>query len=414
MTLRGDNQEGRGPAPVDIPLGHIDEWEDQAVDYLDGRLSDSAKAAIECHLKGCPLCSARIQAQREAIAFLERSPLQDAPFDLEDRVIGEVLFPSQPYFSPQPEELRRSTIWRRKFRAWVPATVAVAAVLVAIVAYGVFKPSNEVSTTSREIATTVVAGQAAGTADSEVTLGAALTSVPEGANSLGDEATTTTAAGALTTATIADGATEITAAAGEQPVVIEDRESMVDTLRTSEGPAYIAFEAASFSESDGNGSTGPTADRGQVDPGKTDPGKTTQPDLPDWVEEVASQVTAFTGLEPLTSSPSSSSPSFAAFVSRKQVSPFVDLMFSIAASVGIDMVLQLEPNPEEDATASVIVGHRAELPVLVGELLPQPSVVRISFTTSTMAPSSGHSDEVRATLPDQAGTHILVVVFLRP
>ncbi len=54
--------------------------------------------------------------------------------------------------------------------------------------------------------------------------------------------------------------------------------------------------------------------------------------------------------------------------------------------------------------------------MLVGYVIPQPAPYRYGFTTSTV---DEEMDQKRAdgsplTMPDEAGTHVLTILFMRP
>ena len=104
------------------------------------------------------------------------------------------------------------------------------------------------------------------------------------------------------------------------------------------------------------------------------------------MEETIEQLKAFTELEPLPASFGLKEPVYAAYLNHDHVSAFVDLLLSIAASVRLDVSMQAEAGEDWEA-AAVINKHKDELPVLLSHLLPQPSVVRYSFTTTTTGPT---------------------------
>jgi hypothetical protein len=96
----------------------------------------------------------------------------------------------------------------------------------------------------------------------------------------------------------------------------------------------------------------------------------------------------------------------------------MDLLSSIKASVQvtspfhIDLVLRLEPELDVRETATLIQAHKADLPVLKAQLAPQPAVNRYTFTTLALG-EEGATGGSGQTMPDEAGTHILVVIFVR-
>ena len=402
MTLRGDNQLGPSSVGPGGVFGHIDDWSEYAVDYLDGRLSPEDKAAVQQHLADCPACASRMAAQQGVITFLQRTPLEEAPEDLEDRAIGELLFPSSPDAKPafrgHRMEQREAPRWTRRFRPWIPVTSVVAVVLIGIVLFGVLRSNSQLETASREVESTVAADQ---------TVVAAL---PESGDTLSTAAammTSTTTAGASTTSTET---TKMSTA--DVPVAIREKKEMVAALESADAPVYIAFEALVELET-GTSETVPD----QSAPLTTNPGDSsgsTAETIPaDVTDEVIAEIAAFTGLEILPSDLSMGGPTFAAFVSRKQVSPFLDLLFSIKSSLRIDLALRMEPDNNMTENASHIEAQKAGLPVLIGQITPQPAVNRYTFTTSTPPMYEDSSTPTDVVTPDDEGTHILIVIFVR-
>src|SRR3990172_11466320 len=205
---RGNDNDGRLGTPADMSAGHIDEWGELVVDYLDGRLAPETRTFVEGHLEGCPACAARVQTQQSVVRVLQGASLADPPEDLEHRVLGELLFPSG--HVPQRKVTKRSRgssesiFWRRKVRPWIPATVAVAVLLATVVGIGLLRSDTPVLTTDREGATSTVVAK-------DRVAGA----YPTALESLGEATTaaaaTTTTAGVTTTAA---GATTTLAASG--------------------------------------------------------------------------------------------------------------------------------------------------------------------------------------------------------
>lgn len=390
--------------------GHIDDWETNAVDYLDGKLDPSDKAAFEQHVAECPRCSARMARQQAVITLLQRAPLDDAPEDLQDKILGELLFPSDKGVESRfrgvlaEKPVRKS--WTKRFRPWIPVTSAVAVVLIGIVLFGILRSEDAEAPTARyETVNTAAADQ----------------TVAAGAPSEMNVASTTTAAGAhpeTTAATAAASPSTVTSSAGlsvaSTPSTLLDRKQIVKTLESAEGPAYIAFETVSTSEESTTTASVPLTQAAAPPDSPT----STQPGLPsDRIDEIASEITTFTGLEQLSSDMSLAGPTFAAFISRKQLAPFMDLLSSIKASVQvdspvhIDLVLRLEPELDVRETASLIESRKTELPLLEAHVAPQPAVNRYTFTTAA-PPDKGPGSSVQMT-PDEAGTHILVVIVVR-
>jgi anti-sigma factor RsiW len=403
MMSRGNEHDGVGRVPASALPGHVDDWAEIAVDYLDGLLAPESKAAVQSHIQECPDCAARLRTQSSVVTFMQETFLDDAPLDLEDRVLGEVLFPSEPVATPRKEEPRGwSGTWNKKIRPWLPATIAVVALMAAITGYGVVRSSNnDLSTEGVGTSTTVaIADQVAETAArSEGNLSATTTAA----------AATTTAAPGSTAAPTETTATFVAAGAGE-PTVLVDRKTMVAELRAAESPAYLAFMAEAPTQSDDSGSgeasttvTGSTSETSTVETAAVSAKQ---------AEDVASQITTLTGLEPLDAGLWLEGPTFAAYLPRDDAEQLVDLVRSIGASVGLVVGLILgQPAGTAEASARLLE-HRHELCELLADRSLKPSVVNWSFTTSTLPPSEGGQDGTGWEAAAEAGTHVLVVIYV--
>jgi anti-sigma factor RsiW len=398
MIFRDGERDNRGGAPADTPPGHVDDWGELVVDYLDGRLAPEAKAGIERHLEECRECAARVQTQQHIVTFLRETSLDDPPEDLEYRVLGEILFPSQPLPQPQAkQEVHDSSLWRRKIRPWIPAAVAVAALLMAVVGYGVVH-SNSDSTERQQTASTVTSkDQVAG-------------ATPSQSEAVGSALGPTTTAAAATTTTSGAGAMMTTASVSTTlAAATQDRKAMVDDLRAADAPAYVAFEApVSQPPGDGQG-TEPTT----TVPGAATTAEYTGAVTPGQADAMVTQMVAFTEMEPLEDSLSLGGPTFAAYVSRDDVAQLVDLLRSMGADIGLTVSLSMEPPPAATEAVRRLLERKTELPVLSRQRVPQPAVSSYTFTTSTLAPAGGHPDGTVPATPDQAGTHVLVVFYAR-
>lgn len=435
MNYRGDNPQAPGSGAAAGADGHIDAWAELAVDYLDGTANDAVRDMIDGHLAACPECAARMNLQRSTVSLLSQIEMAAVPDYLEDRVLGEFLFPSRVVARPQPEKIRWTQLLERRLRPWLPATVAVAAVLIGLVAWGVFNPMAEEQTTAKRDEGTTAVASATGAADSAETESA-----------LGAAPADTTA-GAMTTAAPAPGGATTTAAAATTlnaaeappepvPTTIQDRRAMVAALKEASGPLYLAFTPTP-TETDGSdanpgtsdgaggagsgtgsttGADGTDAATGEGSDSARDAGTAAGEADPQWVQDVIEQVTTFTELQPVPASLSPDGAVFAAYLDHDNVSAFVDLLRSIAASFGLQVSLQNEPDPDGHETADRIAENKRMLPVLVGHVIPQPAPYRYGFTTSTLATDGSGEGEngARTVLPDDAGTHVLTVVFMRP
>lgn len=391
-----DEQEGYGSALSGAPSGHVDEWAELVVDYLDGRLGPETKAAVKRHLQKCPDCAARVRTQHSVVRFLQETSLDDPPEDLQYRALGEILLPSQAVVRPRVEEpIRWSRVWRRKIRPWLPATMAVVALLAAVVGYGVVRSNTDLSTKNGETATTIAsADRAAGASPSQSeSLGTAL-----GPTSTAAAAVTTTSDAAITTASVAT-----------VPAVTQDRKTMVNNLRAAQAPAYLAFEAPVSRVSGDDQSAEPTT----TVPDETVATDSTGTVSPEQVDAVVSQMLAFTGLEPLDDTLSLGGPTFAAFVPRDDVGQLIDLVRSMGASARLTVTLDMEPPATASEAVARLLDLKAGLPVLSAGRVPQPAVLGYAFTTSTLIPAGGPADGTSLVMPDDAGTHVLVIFYIR-
>jgi len=389
--FRGDHQKGRRTEPSVGPFGHVDDWEELAVDFIDGRLDPQTTAAIEGHLDECPACAARLQTQRLMVSLLQETTLREPPFRLEDRVMDEVLAPAKPVRTPArdwvQEPSRWSLIWRRKVRPWVPATIGVAAVFLAIVGYGLLRPGGDEDLAQQYGDTTSVAYSNAETAadsrEGEQAVGAAApetatTAAPMTTVAAAEAATTTTAAGALT------GPPEDTAVVTMAAVGTQDRGAMIANLEEADAPAYFVFDAAALEDD-------ASAEKASV--------------------SVVEQIIALTGLQPLENTLALDGPTFAAFVPRGDAAELVDLLRSIGASVQLTVSMDTRPPDAAAQNAARLLARKVDLPELLARRT-QPAVSGWTFTTSTLAKSVDGAGGTEPVPLDEAGTHVLVVIYL--
>ncbi len=425
--LNDDKQDRMQPSPADRVTGHLDDWEDLAIDYLDGQVDQDTKAAIAAHLESCDACASRLGVQHAVCNLLEQTSLEAPPTDLEDRVLGEILFPRQPApVASRPAADKPSwwsMSWQRRFKAWIPATVAVVALLAAVISYGVVR-GDQNSTMPTVTMTTVAPGVA--TAQAPITeaaadgsgenYSAAKAAAPGGVTSTTTGATTTagaatTAAGAVTTTVNALAALNPTtsgvhtdagaAAAGptttspgfaaRTSVTIQDKELMVSELKSAGSPVYFVFEPTAPATGE-EAATQTTADFAQL-------------------------ITQFTGLQPLDESLSLLRTTFAAYVPRDQGSQLVDLLRSIGATLQLTVNMALAPVETTqagtgDEFAALLRQHAAEIPEMHASRTPQPAVTDWTFTTSTLSPANQASAPPDWEAPDQAGAHVLIVIYL--
>ena len=408
MMIRGDQ--------------HVDDWAEVAVDYLDGRLDQQTRMAVEAHLSGCTECAARLRKQQFVVRFLQETALDDPPEDLEYRSIGELVFPS-PGGQPltRPVEVRKpvpALRWYRGLRAWAVPTVAVIALIAAVVGYNIARSGSNTNTTGTDskavTAATVVAGSA--------TTAAALSEA------------TVAAAGVTTTAAAATTTTAVLAAAPStdtqfSAVATQDPKAMVRALETAQAPTFVSFQTTiTAPPAAGQGSTGTgeattttagsATDTTAAGAPPTTAGPTTVSTVArsgdttietvsaDQAEALLSAIKEFTGLEPVDRSLWLGGPTFAVFLPRQDAAKLVDLVRSIGAPFGLTVSLGGAPPAQGEQTSTRLLEHKSSFPVLAAHRALQPSTWGYDFTTSTL----GYGDT--QAMPDEAGTHVVVVIWI--
>ncbi len=405
MMIRGDQ--------------HVDDWAEVAVDYLDGRLDSEARGAVESHLAGCPDCAARLRRQQSVVRFLQETALDDPPEDLEYRAIGEIIFPSpggQALARPGAvQKVARTPRWYRAFRAWIPATLAVVALLAAVTMYSIARtgPGAELVTDSNRSAGMTTMAESATTA-----------------------APATTVAGATATPTSA-GATSTTAltagppATDEAPLVVpatQDRKAMINALATTNAPAYVSFRAAvdtpvtaaqspTTSAAAGTASTAtagaPTTGAAATETTTTVTSTLTLPTVSqEQAASIVQEIIGFTGLQPVDQSMWLSGPTFAAFLPRIDAEELVDMVRSIGVSLGLVVRVEAGPPATAKGTSERLLGQKKTFPVLAAHRALQPAVWGYDFTTSSLAPAPGEQSGTADTTPDEAGTHVIIVIWI--
>ncbi|MGI5940081.1 MAG: hypothetical protein ACOX8V_05260 [Thermoleophilia bacterium] len=429
MSYQGDNREVPAGEPPTARLGHLDAADEAAIiDYLDGSATTADAAAVERHMAASPSYAARLQEQVAVQSFLLDHGLTDPPQELEDQILGELFFPSQVIPHPQAPEPWWTSLWQRRLRPWMPATAAVATVIIAVVVAGVLlSPGREQEPAAPRVANTAdgqMSTPVAGDIESATALSTATGSAAVTTTAIGGVATTAAAwtkIGTGTRATVLSGGSPASASGGPistaaAPEDIRGRKAMVKTMTSSSTPVYIVFSAkpsTSDDESPGTSPVSATKERAATSGASS---AETSARAAALAEEVRAQVTIFTEMEPLPNSLAAEDAAFACYVPHKQASGFIDLLLAIAASVGLDLTMQEETASHDSVKTAHIVGHKAELPVLVGYVIPQPATARIGFTTTTIitADASDASGAPTRALPDEAGTHVLTIIVIRP
>jgi hypothetical protein len=400
---RGNKHDGRGAAQVRALSGHMDDWEDLAVDYMDGQVDGETRAAMESHLRDCPACAARLHVQQQVFTLLKETPLDDPPPELENRFLGELSFSPTPAIRavarPRTEEPSRGwSPWFRKIGPWVPATVGIAAVLFAVVTYGMLSSGASDSAQTTTLADSV-RGETAddnGLQEAAPTYSGADTTAAAAAGT-----TATTAAGTETTMapvvgmTAGAGATETTyapytdATAKAFDGLAQDEMTMAADLEAAEVPAYFVFEGA--------------------DPAVRNSAETTA--------AFVDQITLLTGIPPLDSTLSLDGPTFAAYLPRDDASQFVDLLRSVGASLGLTVSLDTQPPDEIAGGTARLLGRKTDFPVLSSHRTSEATDSN-RFSTSPLEVDPGQvetgtGEETAVGTPDEAGTHVLIVIYVK-
>jgi len=255
------------------------------------------------------------------------------------------------------------------------------------VGYGLLRPGGDEDLAQQYGDTTSVAYSNAETAadsrEGEQAVGAAApetatTAAPMTTVAAAEAATTTTAAGALT------GPPEDTAVVTMAAVGTQDRGAMIANLEEADAPAYFVFDAAALEDD-------ASAEKASV--------------------SVVEQIIALTGLQPLENTLALDGPTFAAFVPRDDAAELVDLLRSIGASVQLTVSMDTRPPDAAAQNAARLLARKVDLPELLARRT-QPAVSGWTFTTSTLAKSVDGAGGTEPVPLDEAGTHVLVVIYL--
>jgi anti-sigma factor RsiW len=417
MMIRGDQ--------------HVDDWAEVAVDYLDGQLDQNTRLAVEAHLSGCPECAVRLRKQQYVVRFLQESVLDDPPEDLEYRSIGEMVFPSpggdtitHPVKAKKPALAPR---WHRELRAWAVPLVAFVALIAAVTGYGIARSGSDANIAK---STDRVAGATTTAA------GAATTAAPFSEASVAGAAQTVTTAAAATTTTALLAAAPSTDATFSTLPATQDPKAMVRALQTAQAPTFVSFQTAVPAPPvDDQGTTGTGAPTDTTAAGTTE---TTVPGTPttaggtpdttaatvagnttggtvsaDKAAALLDEIKQFTGLEPVDQSLWVGGPTFAVFLPREDASELVDLVRSISSSFGLTVSLQGTPPSQLQEACTRLLDHKSSFPVLAAHRALQPSTWSYDFTTSTLGSDSANGQTGGAkALPDEAGTHVVVVIWI--
>ncbi|MCX8033051.1 MAG: anti-sigma factor [Thermoleophilia bacterium] len=403
MTFEKNNRdkERKSEAKAHIlPEEHVDQWQEVAVDYLDGRLDPATTADVEAHLLSCPDCARRLDEQRRLVNRLRQVPAAEPPVWLEEAVLKQVLLTpalEQQVKPARAKEPAWTRFWRGTLRPWAPAAIAVAAILVGIVSYGILQGTAQETVSrfaqeaapsgSEQVASSLAVSQSDQAAGTSIKAAAPGTSGQEDTSAgilAGQEPQVTTTAVAAT-ATASSLSTDATSASVSAPtmytteeprvdkVTVENKSRIVETLQLADIPAHFVYTSTSLEE---------TAIQRKA-----------------WA--VATQFSSLTGLEPLAVSLSPSGPTLAAYLPRDDAAPFVDLLLSIGASLELSLSLEFQPPETQSEAYNTIMEHKADLAELVARRAPSPGISGWTFTTST------------SIAPEQRQADALVIIFVR-
>jgi anti-sigma factor RsiW len=405
---------------------HVNDWAEIAVDYLDGRVDHDTRIAVEAHLSACPECAAQLRRQQYVVSFLQDTALDDPPADLEYRSIGQIIFPApgdEPVFKAADERRTyRTPRWYRELRHWIPAAVAIIALLSAVVAYGVVRSGG-----SEGSFTTTTAGSA-------ITAAAATTAAPSAtemsdtlAGAISSTATTAAASGAPTTTTTAMPAGTVRST-GESAklATTADPKAMVKALQTADAPTFVAFQAKADAAAMYDTTVAPSNTTDTTVAGPTDTGVPTTTDTTaaganvtvtsapgpvssDAASTLLDQIQEFTGLQPVDQSLWLGGPTFAVYLPRKDASKLVDMVRSLSAGMGITVTVGGEPPAAMQENSSRLLEQKATFPVLEAHRAVQPATWGYNFTTSTIVPPD-QAPQYEGILPD--AEHVLVIMWI--
>ena len=397
MNTRDDKQDNREPSGLGSLDGHLDDWAELAIDYLDGSLPSDTRLAVEEHLKRCPSCSARLGTQREIADMLEAVDYVDPPSSLSDKIREALLYPVKPLPMPGREPKPHSLSWSRRLRPWIPVTVCVAAVLIGVVTFGVIRNRPGYFSVSQSVTTTTTTHGAV--ADKGVA-SAPSASTAFGSVSTAGASATTTAASARTTVASTSSVPLTGASTPATSAPIQDKATLINTLKSTNGPYYLALGGAAGAGPVYNNSV-PSTTSTSSDGAQSDQAAAGQ------MADKAALITNMTTLEPLPSELWLGGPTFAAFLRQKDAAPLIDLLNSMGMSVTLESTA---PADKADIVAQILAS-RPGLPMLSAQAVPQPEVSGNTFTTSPLPPAD-QSGGTPTTLPDEGGAYVLVILVV--
>jgi hypothetical protein len=256
-----------------------------------------------------------------------------------------------------------------------------------------------------------------------------------------------TLAGAAETMTTAAAATTTTAAGAAGPpvtdqapttfVATQDRKAMIKAIETAQTPAFVSFRApvtpptdsgtgtqdsttssagsaatssASATDTTAGPATETTAPITSATDAVTPEAKVFAPVTEEAAANVVAQLEGFTGMQPLDPSLWLGGPTYAAFLSRQDAEELVDLVRSIGASVGLVVRLEGGPPAAVKESSGRLLENKSLFPMLRANRALQPATWGYDFTTSSVTRASG--DQAGTATPDEAGTHVIIVIWI--
>lgn len=355
--VRGRKNSDPGVSSGWAISGHLDDWIEQAVDYVDGRADEATKTAIQEHLDGCPDCAARLASQQTMRTLFDEGSVVDPPATLEAQVLDQILH------APKTATIKSAFARRRAAQGdaarkralptgpWVPALAGAAAVVALVLALTISHGPVQLERTGAS--SDALASSDGATAQTLKNDGA-----DELATATGEQVTANVVTDSDDSESASSTPYTLVSAASLQPVgpYVQDEELMVTELAQAEVPAYVFFDTL-----DGSLVTLEQADT------------------------LTTRFTSLTGLQLMDEALSSGIRTFAAYVSRDDVSAIVDLLFSLGDSMSLSVCMSLEPGAQVTAWADAMLANQYSLAELSASPLT-PSGWR--YTTSTATPTT--------------------------
>lgn len=369
------NGHDDNPAPLS-PLGHVEEWESSAIDYLEARLSAVESSAIADHLAACGSCREKLAEQKRMILVFGAVQPVEVPRDLEFRVF-ERLFPASAPLSPKhsaPKHSAEPGVLRRLFtgaarRPWVPAAIAAVVVMVALAGSGDVIRSGGGATTARSDLSAPTAQGETSTADAQTEAFKSFPRSTAGASPLGAElpAAESRDAAGNTVAVLDLPGTETTVLGA-----IQDSPPQPDTGDPGSTETTMTTATADIAAVSGAGPAGGTA-------------KYSAPTVWVSVEVAAGDVNAgsviegLTGLRPLAMEATPGVPIYAAMIRRGSV----DVVLRQLSEAGLAVTLLDVPQAPLDSASIQEVQEISALPHLE-PVSPQGDTLSPSIVSQTV------------------------------